>query len=60
MEARMMRRTRRTLGGLLLTSLLLVPSWGAAQSFSSGSTGADGAFNPPSNVPAGTSVNGST
>jgi hypothetical protein len=32
----------------------------AAQTFSSGSTGADGAFNPPASVPPGTTVNGST
>ena len=32
----------------------------AAQTFDSGSTGADGVFNPPSTVPPGTTVNGST
>jgi len=42
----MIRWSRRFVGGLLGACLLLLPTWGAAQSFSSGSTGADGPFNP--------------
>src|SRR3990172_11078991 len=42
----MIRWSRRFVGGLLGAGLLLLPTWGAAQSFSSGSTGADGAFTP--------------
>ncbi len=53
---------RLCLVGLLLGMLLLglpAPPIGA-ETFNSGSTGADGAFNPPGSVPAGTTVNGST
>lgn len=42
----MMRWNRRFFGGFLGLSLLFLPTWSAAQSFSSGSTGADGPFNP--------------
>ena len=53
-----MHRNQGILSGVLFISLLLLlPALGNTQTFSSGSTGADGAFNPPSNVPAGTSVN---
>ncbi len=46
---------------LLLAALLcLAPVSAAAQTFSSGSTGADGPFNPPGSVPPGTTVSGST
>ncbi len=55
MEVRMMRCIRRVPRGLLLISLLLLPTWGAAQTFSSGSTGAQGAF-PPGTVPSGTTT----
>ncbi len=56
MEERTMRRTRRVLGDLLLVGLLLLPTWVAAQTFSSGSTGAQGAFPPTGSdaPPAGT------
>src|SRR5512136_1641500 len=40
--------------------LIGVPLPAAAQTFVSGSTGTDGAFNPPSAVPPGTTVNGTT
>jgi hypothetical protein len=44
-------RSRRHLHSVLLgASLLLLPTVGAAQSFNSGSTGADGPFNPASNT----------
>jgi len=57
----MNRRSRGSVASILLgASLLLLPTMSAAQSFSSGSTGADGPFNPPANVPPGTTVNGST
>ena len=58
----MTRFLRPVLAGLLLGTALLgfPPSPTFAQTFSSGSTGADGAFNPPGSVPAGTTVNGST
>lgn len=56
----MMTHARRILRGFLLIGFLLVPTWAAAQSFSSGSTGVDGAFNPPAYVPPGTTVSGST
>ncbi len=50
------------LAGLVLGMALLglpAPPAGA-QAFNSGSTGADGPFNPPGSVPAGTTVSGST
>lgn len=58
----MSRFLRPCLPGLLLgTALLALPAAPIfAQTFSSGSTGADGPFNPPTSVPAGTTVNGST
>ncbi|HSB80464.1 MAG TPA: hypothetical protein VLM91_16915, partial [Candidatus Methylomirabilis sp.] len=47
----MIQRTRRRLGGLLLIGLLLVvPPRSVAQTFTSGSTGADGPFNPTGNT----------
>lgn len=56
-----MRHVRKlaiaTLGGLMALGMAAVAT---AQTFNSGSTGVDGAFNPPSSVPPGTTVNGST
>jgi hypothetical protein len=56
----MITRIGHVLANLLLVGLLLVPAWTGAQTFTSGSTGGDGPFNPPVNVPPGTTVNGST
>ncbi len=49
---------RPLLGGLLLA--LACAGFAGAQTFTSGSTGADGAFIPPGSVPPGTTVSGST
>lgn len=46
---------RRILFGLFMLGFVLVP---VRAQFDSGSTGADGPFNPPSQVPAGTQVRG--
>ncbi len=51
-------RWRAILLGSLGLALLGGAAWG--QTFTSGSTGADGPFNPPTSVPPGTTVNGST
>ncbi|MBI4536855.1 MAG: hypothetical protein HY712_02730, partial [candidate division NC10 bacterium] len=48
------------LGRLFLGCLLALPGLATAQTFSSGSTEADGPFNPPASVPPGTTVSGST
>ncbi len=51
-------RWRRILLGCLGLALLGGAAWG--QAFTSGSTGADGPFNPPTSVPPGTTVSGDT
>ena len=57
MAPRMMHR----LAWLLLATVLwLAPSLATAQTYTSGSTGADGPFSPPGTVPAGSTVTGST
>src|SRR3989442_11033812 len=56
MKAARMYRWR----GAVVVMLLLWAFPVAAQAFSSGSTGADGVFNPPTTVPPGTVINGST
>ena len=46
----MTRTTQWWFGGLVTLCILFLPAPGSGQSFSSGSTGADGAFNPTSNT----------
>ena len=56
-----MRHARRIATAALSLLLALgIAALASAQTFTSGSTGADGVFNPPTTVPAGTTVNGST
>lgn len=55
---------RRAMAVAALTVVMQVTvchvGMGVAQTFSSGSTGADGPFNPPTSVPPGTTISGST
>lgn len=55
---------RRAMAVVALTVVMQVAvchvDMGVAQTFSSGSTGADGPFNPPASVPPGTTISGST
>lgn len=55
---------RRAMAVAVLTVMIQVAvghvGVGIAQTYSSGSTGADGPFNPPASVPPGTIISGST
>ena len=55
------RRTRVVDSFLTIVALVVLawPAWSVGQTFTSGSTGADGPFNPPTTVPPGTTVTGS-